>query len=155
MFCSTCGTQSTAGLSYCKRCGANLEASQGKGDKPGVASGLMGLFWGLAVLAIGGVSAVLALGIPLVALGMKPSHLLPLMGAGMLVIAGTIAFLMVQLSRLITISARETQPSHQRPVIAQPQPYQLAQPPASISSVTEHTTRSLEPNQYGNQKVDS
>ena len=154
MYCSTCGTQSTAGLSYCKRCGASLEAGQAKSGNPGIPSGLMGLFWGLAVTAIGGVSAVLALGIPLVAVGMRPSYLLPLMGAGMLVIVATIAFLMVQLSRLISISANQPRSPQQRPAIVPPQPYQLAQPPASISSVTEHTTRSLEPDRYGSQKVD-
>ncbi len=60
MFCSSCGTNVTPGLSYCNRCGTELSAKDRKGDKLSDTA-LDSLVWAIAVVTIVGIGAVIGL----------------------------------------------------------------------------------------------
>ena len=143
MYCSSCGTESTTGLSYCNRCGASLSItkSQGKNkwsDSP--ANSLMdSTFWvtvfGLGVI-VGGVLAMKAL-------EFKEVFIIAYM------ILSTVAFLGIygmHVWQFIRLTS-ETKKSRamNAPDTKELGPVYGRALSASLPSVTEHTTRTLEP----------
>lgn len=60
MYCSSCGTNVTPGLSYCNRCGTELSAKDRSGNKLSDSS-LDSLVWAIAVVTIVGLGAVIGL----------------------------------------------------------------------------------------------
>lgn len=58
MYCSSCGTNVTPGLSYCNRCGAELSAKERGGGKLSDAS-LDSLVWAIATVTIVGLGSVI------------------------------------------------------------------------------------------------
>jgi len=149
MYCPSCGTESTQGLQYCKRCGANLTPSEPliQYKKPA------GLGWLIALLA-----AMMAMPIPGLAIVYEYASILinrsfPVPNAtglavvGLLVIFGTEALLYRLLSRLISVylqTGQAAQPARPRAIA----PPQIAAPNEGVASITEHTTRNFDPVRY-------
>jgi len=136
MYCSSCGTPITQGLSFCNRCGANLK------DRPvNQNMGPISAFL-TAIVILGVVGLGIMLGGSLV-LRKEAGFPFELIAIFMLLIVGTIEFMLIrQLSRLTGAvdDRRSFQP---------PQPVHELRP-ASVSnlpepgSVIEGTTRTLE-----------
>jgi hypothetical protein len=142
MYCTTCGTQLTPGLSYCNRCGASLkERSETSSNTKSIAAFLT------AITLIGLIGMGIMLG-GMVTLSTEAHLSEPLVGFYMLftflIVAVTEFLLVRQLSRLTGSSEPKVMQIPQPPVMmgelrpAQPSP--LAEP---IASVTENTTRTL------------
>ena len=154
MFCPYCGAESTQGLNYCKRCGGNLAplAQAGAQElRPAVVS--PGAAWaaGLttAAVVIMGVGMIFPVTSELTSRGMPPTAVVAIALFVALTVLGCAAMLLRFWSLLLGVGRTAT------PAPALPDPRtadtrQLgdqrfdALNPASIPSVTEQTTRTLE-----------
>lgn len=149
MYCSSCGTETTPGLKYCKRCGASLNTNT---DAP--AQKKFPLVLTIAFLAV--IGFVLSLGaiVPFAAIsetagrGISLDSLMPLLILIPCFAFGVIGLLVWLLLRLIKIyqqSGATAQPNEVRqPSVRDYTPAQIAPPPEVVGSVTEHTTRNFE-----------
>jgi len=155
MYCPVCGIESTQGLNYCKRCGANLtvvlqstEQPVGGGLKGGhFALSLVSLSLGTAIVSLGGLGLVLSFVEDMsreANSGILPKLILLL---GLPMVFAVSVLLIWQISRLIGGPHRSpgvlSQP-HRRPSSVNT-PVQIAAPLPDNVSVTEHTTRNFEP----------
>lgn len=148
MYCPVCGAEGTAGLKFCKRCGANLGQTPSKINYGKIA----GMFWAIAVFGIVSVGTLIGCMVPLVIAGHAGVNIIgPIMVVGGGVILAIALLLIWQLSRLISVVKDEGEERVRRPVvIRQPDAPQitspqLAAPPHAVGSVTEHTTRTFDP----------
>lgn len=155
MYCSSCGAECAAGLSYCNRCGANLNPAAmttqvvqvGNWTKPIVA-----LSAATTVTTLGGLAMVFIAAGEMAGMQTRSEPVMAILVLGMLTTLITGLMLIRQLSRVITASLQQKQVAP-----AQPQPPQFvpaersarqltnAQPGYVAPSVTEHTTRTLAP----------
>jgi hypothetical protein len=159
MFCPSCGAETAFGLKYCKRCGGNLTdttylPAHVAGSPP---SRFTGPAWaiGLATVAIclGGLGIVFVNAWDLVR-PLYPGQTRagdPTMVAMTMIIFGsaTIFGIIGLLIRLFTrLMGVEPNPAQQAktvtPAASGPPRAQLSAPPAPLSSVTEHTTRTFQ-----------
>jgi hypothetical protein len=155
MYCPHCGTESTQGLNYCNRCGGNLSmltTSATQGSQPVVSTGkvwaagtttmllvLMGL--GLLLTGIGELSRS----------GLPPDVLKAVIFSSTMLLLGGIVFLGWLWTRILALPRRsdeaprmQAHSSHTNelgPARASALPEARINP---ASSVTEHTTRTLE-----------
>ena len=150
MYCSSCGGVLAQGLSYCNFCGAKL-----KGDKDGsgrvtsselraeslIMSAMVGLFvTGLLAIAVlmGVMKAVLNLDAPLIVAFTLLSFLI------MLIIEGVLIRQLLRRRR--GAEARDDSPAPMRgQATTELDASKQGALPEARSSVTEHTTRTLEP----------
>jgi hypothetical protein len=140
MYCSTCGTPITPGLSFCNRCGANLKDRSSNQNMGPISAFLT------AIVILGVVGLGIMLGGSLV---LRKEANLPfkLIGFFMLftfLITGTIELMLIrQLSRLTGAvdDRRYLPPSQPLNELNPASVNNLAQP---AGSVTENTTRTLE-----------
>ena len=145
MFCSSCGTASTPGLSYCNRCGASLntkDLKEIKATQSAISALMDSTFWvtvfGLGAI-VGGVAAMKAL-------EFREVFIVAYM------ILSTVAFLGIygmHVSQFIRLT-RGDKKSTSLVEVKEPDTKELgpAQPralPDFTPSVTEHTTRAFEP----------
>jgi hypothetical protein len=151
MYCPHCGTESTQGLNYCNRCGGNLGAlatNAAQESRPAISTGTA---WavGLTTAAL----VLIGLGILLGTLT-DLAHVLPsdaiafIMVCGSLTVLASAALLMRFWMRLLVgrkqsglaslIAARRAAKGELGPA------RMSALPDPPFSSVTEHTTRTLE-----------
>ena len=148
MFCPNCSYENTQGLNYCKRCGANLNAAPQKNIAPGI----LAIF--LAAIAF---ITVVGFMLPMLAMaglsnnGFNKDSLIAMTFFFLLATFGIDFMLIRLLSRLLGFSKQGQQAPHPM-MIAKPkyvtsdQPFQqLPEPPITMPSVTEHTTRNFEP----------
>ena len=147
MFCPTCGAEQSQTLSYCNRCGANLRPLQ-SGVPP---AKLVGASWAISVavalVTLGGFGMIFGLVLALISSGMSLSA----GGIGLVILSSLIILaidwlLIRQLSRVLdlpraTIDSTAAQPEALGGKAATP----IAAPPQPVSSVTDNTTRTLEP----------
>ena len=160
MYCPDCGDHSTQGLNFCKHCGAALNSLDGGAEveprpRPNwfvwalaLSTVLIG-FAGLAVIF--GMSFVMAQN-PTV----DKDYPIALVAFGSLSFVGVLAVLAYLLLRLSGAGpgiARKSgsKPKHRRDAVAPPQ---IEAPPATMSSVTEHTTRTFEPRRRESNALD-
>jgi hypothetical protein len=157
MYCPHCGTETTQGLNYCNRCGGNLSLPAAVGaheSRPAISTGKV---WAVGVTTL--LLIVMGLGITFAALtdmmhgGMPPDVLKMILVTATMTILGGLAFLGWLWTRVLGLARRtdNAAPPLYRPAsntselgagraggaLPEPQTY-----PAS--SVTEHTTRTLE-----------
>jgi hypothetical protein len=149
MYCPSCGTQSTQGLQYCKRCGANLIPSEPlvQYTRPGGLGWLIALVAVMMAMPIPGLAIVYEYASSLVGRNFPVPNATGLAVVGLLVIFGTEALLYRLLSRLISVYLHGGQPT----VPARPRagaPPQIAAPHEGAASITEHTTRNFDPVRY-------
>jgi predicted nucleic acid-binding Zn ribbon protein/Na+-transporting methylmalonyl-CoA/oxaloacetate decarboxylase gamma subunit len=143
MFCSTCGTTITPGLSFCNRCGASLKER----TEPTVRTGaIIAFLIAITIIGIGGLGIMLG-----GALTLKREAALNEEVVGMfmfftfLIICITEFFLVRQLSKLV--GNKEPKRVSVPPPALQNELHASAQPRAlseAMPSVTENTTRTLE-----------
>lgn len=154
MTCPGCGAETSPGSNFCKLCGNSL-TSQPAAELRLNPAKLTGMFWAVAVFALGSLAILFGTALPMVLSGSEGRIVIPIIGLGAgatLIIA---ALLIRQLSRLITIMESHPVSSLQRSFAkaGTPQPPQLAAAPlAGVSSVTEHTTRNFDPASLKNVK---
>ncbi|MBI3652656.1 MAG: zinc ribbon domain-containing protein [Acidobacteria bacterium] len=148
MFCPTCGFENAQGVNYCKRCGANLNNAPAKTISPAIVA---------IFLAVVGFITVIGFTIPMVAmseLSHKGFDSERLMGIAVFFLIATfgIDFMLLRmLSRLLGFT-RQGRPEPHPLLVKQPKYHtadqtvqRLPEPPISMPSVTEHTTRNFEP----------
>ena len=173
MYCPSCGVENAYGLRYCKRCGESLNnqtnATGGSFKKmkqgefgweieevetPGISmKKLTGIFWAVAVFGFISLGTLLGIMIPLTIFGADRKLLVLLLIFGSATISGIAAMLIRQLARLIDlIEAKERAPRRVKMPTEQSYP-QVAAPPSSVSSVTEHTTRNFDHSAYNEQRT--
>ncbi len=149
MYCPSCSTTVTPELSYCNRCGTDLKPTESlvSTGKPKGLAVIVALSMAMTVgLAIGGLAVIFTLLMELVKAGFPLSDAMILAVLSLLMLCGTVALLSRQLSRLIGVylqSGDATQPK--KTTLSAQLPTQIAAPRKPMMSVTEHTTRTLEP----------
>lgn len=149
MYCPSCGTELTAELSYCNRCGANLKPISNQSGVP--PAKLIGAAWAIsmavALVTLGGFGMIFALVMTLITRGLSVSAggMVLIFFASLVILA--IDWLLVrQLSRVLNVpqlSSDVTQAKKRN--LTEPAVRQIDAPREPVSSVTEHTTRTFEP----------
>lgn len=153
MYCSSCGSAVTPGLSYCNRCGAGLSTKLAA-KKSGGAKGSQlpeSLVWAIVAVSVGG----LALLIGLMAVMKNELHfangliLLFSLLTFVLLLGAESVFIWLLLSSQRRAQGRENGAADITQLkgtatreLSEPQERLLAEPGVSV---TEHTTRTLEP----------
>jgi hypothetical protein len=148
MHCSVCGFKNLQGVNYCKQCGVNVNPAPTKATSPWLA----GFF--LAVIAF---ITVTGFAMPMVILSELSGKGFDQEGLMVLSVFFLIATIIIDglliylLTRLLGFSKQAKQEARLI-VTAQPkyttseqQYQQLPEPPLSMPSVTEHTTRNFKP----------
>ena len=147
MFCPSCGAEYTIGLNYCNRCGANLNTALNQIEmapvnvtKPVMAIGLI-----ILLITLCGFTAVIEGAGKLGRVFQQNDPVVATIVLGMITIMVTDIMLVLQLSRLITAALR--QPAQPKKLPKSESAKQIAAPVAyaPMPSVTDHTTRTLEP----------
>jgi hypothetical protein len=152
MFCPYCGTESTQGLNYCKRCGSNLGALSQAGaqaERPAVSNGAA---WaaGLSttVLVVIGLGMIFPTTSELAARGVHPTALVFIALSIALAVVGCAALLLRFWSLLLGVGRPAARPSLTPPAVAPTGELGASRfdalNPQPVSSVTEQTTRTLE-----------
>src|SRR5262245_34975584 len=144
MYCSTCGTVLTPGLSYCNRCGVSLVEKESPAVKLSKMA-MENLVWAIVAMATLGIGAVIAL-IALLThnLHLSDKHVI------MIAFAAAVPFLIAELVFILTLfRAMDTSTEISTPGIAkrtqtreldEAPPRALAEP---MMSVVDQTTRTL------------
>jgi hypothetical protein len=162
MHCPLCGAANTTGLRYCTRCGGNLfqaapvadverlrQTEHGwdieKIESPGISvKKLAGIFWAVAIFSLVSLIVLFGLSVPLTLFGAPKQVMIPLYMFGSAAVVLIAGMLIKQVSRLITMMENDSRTARQMSRAAAPNPPQVAAPPSSFRSVTEHTTRNFE-----------
>ena len=145
MYCPDCGAESTQGLNYCKRCGANLTAQASEAVPSKVSLKLV-----LPFLAAMGLVTLTGLAIPMIAIeeltnkGYPPSSWTGVLIVSFLITFGLDVLLIWLLLHLIRISQPSGSARSRTLAAIQRPAAEIAAPPIIVASVTEHTTRSFE-----------
>jgi flagellar basal body-associated protein FliL len=144
MYCSTCGTAVTPGLSYCNRCGAELTAKERKTPDTGDVS-VESLVWALVAVTVGGIGAVMVLMAVLSKVFGKEILLAVMLVSFLLVLSTTAMFLWLLLRRVRRAdeSSDAARRNEQETKELGAATRRALQEP--LASVTEHTTRTFEP----------
>ncbi|HEY0173504.1 MAG TPA: zinc ribbon domain-containing protein [Pyrinomonadaceae bacterium] len=160
MFCPYCGTESTQGLNYCNRCGGNLAPlAQGgaRETRPAVSAGAAwaaGLTTSAVVII--GLGMLLAVAGDLTIRGMPPGSVVAIALFVALAVLGCTWMLLRFWSRLLGVTgpAPAAGRAATTPALADARATDTRElgtarfdslNPASVHSVTEQTTRTLEP----------
>ena len=158
MYCPNCGAESTQGLKFCKRCGAGIASSADIAAPQKFPVALTAGFVGIiGLIALVGLIGPLALATDLVKQGITLDNLRPILFLSPVVTFGIVGTLIWLLLRLIKIYQHPGGRSQIKEVKAEGSkayaPAQIAAPPESLGSVTEHTTRNFEPSRYRDAEV--
>jgi len=149
MFCPSCGAEYAIGLNYCNRCGANLNTALAEAElapvsvtKPVIIIGLI-----IVTLTLYGFWAVTAGATKVGEVFHQTDPVLATIVMGMITIMVADIMLLIQLSRLITAALQRPA---QKKLPKQEPAKQIAAPVANVAyapvaSVTDHTTRTLQP----------
>ena len=150
MYCSSCGVALARGLSYCNHCGAKLTAESGQTTIKSSEMRPESLVWAMVAALVFGFAAIVFLMMAMKMVGLNVGQILAFMILSfliMLLVEGV--FIWQFLARKRGSEERgNTGPStglsnEQAPKqLDAAQSRMLAEP---VSSVTEHTTRTLEP----------
>ena len=153
MYCPHCGTETAQGLNYCNRCGGNLSLPAQGAETPALSTGKV---WAAGVttmlLIVMGLGVMLAAVTDLAHSGLPPDVIKTAIFCGTIILICGVAFIGWLWTRVLGLSRRADSASYLPPRIAHtselgPARAGGALPEAQtypISSVTEHTTRTLE-----------
>lgn len=149
MYCPSCGTELTPELSYCNRCGANLKPISNQSGVP--PTKLIRATWAIsmavALVTLGGFGMIFGLVMALITRGLSLSaEGMVLIFFSSLVILAIDWLLVRQLSRVLNVpqlSGDATEATKAK--LSEKPVQQISQPRERVSSVTERTTRTLEP----------
>ena len=144
MFCSSCGTTITPGLSYCNRCGASLKEQPAETTvKTGA---IVAFLLAITIIGLSGLGIMLGGAVTLKTEAAMTQDVVGMFMFFTFFIVSLIEFFLVrQLSRIISNPAPKRASLPQLPAM----PYELHPAPArglaeAMPSVTENTTRTLE-----------
>ncbi|HYP28278.1 MAG TPA: hypothetical protein VE262_16305 [Blastocatellia bacterium] len=154
MYCSSCGAESTRGLSHCRVCGANLNPPAGArvpSEAPGpvkVPGAFIFLFLVTALVGLLGFFGIFGAVINIRFLSLPPDVIKKVLALilifGTFSIVGVVAVLSHVLLRVFGFSAKPHAPAQAvRTAPIEHPPAQIHAPPM-MQSVTEHTTRNFE-----------
>jgi predicted amidophosphoribosyltransferase len=150
MYCSSCGAAVMQGLSYCNNCGARLNESKGEGPAAKEAELFSdSLVWAMVAVFIVGLGCTIGLMAMMKELLKLDNSIIVAAGCAifflMLVIESVLIWLL--LSRRSRGVAKESGASGQlkEQVTKELDAAQALALPEPLPSVTEHTTRTLEP----------
>jgi hypothetical protein len=155
MFCPSCGAEYTIGLPYCNRCGANLSSLTETTETPSfnMSNAIATVGTAIMVVTLGGFISLIVGAVKLAErLGPRTEPIGVLMGFGLITILVIDIFLARQLSRLIdaAISGKKSAKRIKASAAAMPELARpITAPLAPAMSVTENTTRFLEPEYRG------
>lgn len=151
MYCSSCGADLAQGLSYCNRCGASLASSEllivDNKSKLIFFPISLGILM-IPGIVVGGITLVFLFVMEFFRKGLPIEAIMILAISAILTLFVTAGLLSRQISRLINayLASGESQ-NHDKPKLNARQP--IAEIPAPlrmpVTSVTEHTTRTLDP----------
>ena len=146
MYCSSCGVSVAQGLSYCNYCGAKLTGE--RGNKPIKSSELKpeSLVWGMVAVLVFGFVAIVFLMLAMKMVGLNVGQILAftiLSFLIMLLVEGVFSWQFLHRKR----GAEETRDSalSKEQATKKLDVAQARVLPEAMPSVTEHTTRALEP----------
>lgn len=149
MYCASCGTEVTSELSYCNRCGANLKPLA---TQVGVApTKLVGAAWAISIavtlVTLIGFGMVFSVVMTLIERGINLSPGgMALVFFALLFIFAIVALLIRQLSRVLGLPQLPVAATPaQKPQIVEGVVPEIAAARTPVASVTDHTTRTLEP----------
>lgn len=156
MYCSSCGFECAAGLSYCNRCGANLNPAALTThvvQTPNLTKPIIALTAGTLGVSLGGLSLIFVAASELARMETGREPVMAIIVMGMITVLLISLMLARQLSRVIsaavqTKAAAPVQPQPAQFVPADRTARQVAAAPTTgfvKPSVTEHTTRTLTP----------
>jgi hypothetical protein len=154
MYCPVCGADNPQRVKFCKRCGSSMSLQVTKSRSEITPGKLTGMFWAIAILALGGLGVIFGCMVPLLALGFDHAPLTAMAFLGFATVFGIAGLLIRQLSRLVSIvqaNAFEiSAPANPTEYAQPPNTTEYAQPqitgqPRAVPSVTEHTTRNFDP----------
>ena len=141
MYCQSCGTPLTSGLSFCNRCGTSL-----KEREPARNAGVMSIMViAMTLLGLGGLGILLGGTVVLQEEAKLPPQLI-----GLFMLFCLLVILVTEFSLVRNLSKLVSSPEKQKNLPATPSvPTELRLPQATpfgepVSSVTENTTRTLE-----------
>lgn len=141
MYCSTCGTETSAELNYCKRCGARVDKLA---TAETTASGLEYMSMATGFVGLGGLGLTVGLIAILLNYSVLPTVVVIVTLAFLSTVFG-ISFLMIQqISRMTGAAKISKENSFEYRQINAPNTAQLEEPRQPATSVTENTTRTLE-----------
>jgi hypothetical protein len=151
MYCKSCGTEVTKELNYCNRCGANLNLTTNVSEQPVRVVRTNGPIWAMAIMVVIGLGIIFSGVANLARRDIHPAALIWIALGSLGMILGVVALFLRHWSSLIGGSQQTERPAKRNKAIAgEPQRAQL---PSSriepIPSVTENTTRTLEPIERG------
>jgi hypothetical protein len=106
---------------------------------------LTGMFWAIALLALGGLGIIFGCMVPLTVLGLDHAVLAAVASLGFVTIFSIAGLLIRQLSRLVSITQASAYEISAPTNTAEYAPPQITAQPRPVSSVTEHTTRNFDP----------
>ena len=150
MYCSSCGTEVTQELNYCNRCGANLNPPANMVTQiSGPPVKLTGPTIALGAMVVIGLGVILGSVDNLAMRGVHPTALAWIAIVSIAMVFGVAALFIRLWANLATnSSARAEQPSPaqlKQRANAQLPAAQTGPVNAPVASVTDHTTRTLEP----------
>jgi hypothetical protein len=144
MFCSSCGAAITPELNYCKRCGAELSGAVAQ-SKTEIES----LIWAIVGITIGGIGVIIGLLVVMKEVIGFDNKLIGLVASGsffMLLIAEiTFVLMLLNRSRVLKKPAVNSQLNEAGAQKLYDAPARELAEAMPVPSVTEHTTRTLDP----------
>jgi hypothetical protein len=146
MYCSSCGSAIPPGLSYCNRCGADLRKEEGAIANTSAGSPPDSLVWGIVAVTTVGLCAVVALMVIMKEVLHFSGGLIAGFSAAtflsFVLVDALFAFLLLRSKQLGNQSAETPQLKESfKAQLPAAQTSEFAEP---VSSVTDHTTRTLE-----------
>jgi hypothetical protein len=162
MFCQTCGNAIVEGLNFCNRCGARTSGALEKSEPPKPVAPLIAIIIVMTVMTtgmfLGGLGILLPLIFGLLGAGVKTGTIVTITFLTLATICG-VSYLMVrQISNALNAYLHGSFGTTKEISNHQPQPAaaqfinrntgQIEAPRESFISVTEHTTRILNPAQH-------
>ena len=153
MYCQHCGAESTQGLNYCNRCGGQIGALAQAPTREVGHTLSTGTVWGvggsLLLLVVFGFGILVAMMTELVHSGVRPEPLVLLMMCGSFTILASV-FMVTRFWMRLLSGGKSDRADAPRLFSRPPHTNELgpqrlgALPDSPVSSVTEHTTRTLE-----------
>lgn len=141
MYCSTCGTEISAELNYCKRCGARVDKLAVQEKSP---ASLAYLSMATGFVGLGGLGLTVGLVAILLKNGVVPEAIVMLTLAFLATVFGITFLILRQISQISNVSSPAKEKFFAAPQLSAANTAQLEEPRQPARSVTENTTRTLE-----------
>ena len=144
MYCHSCGAVATAGLNYCKFCGANMISPQNQIETQGAPPKLGNTIFPIAAFGLFSIGALVAGLVAMTALRASSDVIGLTAFVGFSTVFGVIMLLIRLMTRLAGIPPKRFSPRALRQ--AAPNEFdrpRVSAPQAPVTSVTENTTRNF------------